>query len=508
MEATTRKIDVPTEDDLVIQVHGTYAADTSDSGNAWWQCGSRSAGQLAKKLPRNVRLAKTGEVFHWSGANSERARIRAGQRLLERLEALESQDRSYHLIGHSHGGSVIWHTLRQAALQQVELNHLRSWATVGTPFLKHRTRGAWHLSNLVNLILALALLRPILFALRRLATLRSPDSSALIDKAQGPALTRAIRPAALWLLDMLGVSVQETSQGIRVGTFDPASGQSLIGYLFFSLEGLMIMGVILLATYVLVNLAIFFVSPVLESLRIRQETRLEMRVMDKYQGRWLGLWSTADEAINGLKMTLEMSVSFVHRMSHQESVFFSDRLLWVSRPYHWILIPFYNVAVRPMLDGVIRSHIVKTALGNNRPAAEVIAVSPVPGQPDERSDLSPLPEWLTQQLTETANHHARNIAPQLRTLLAGPSFVGGLEAFGNAISGRELVHTSYFDHAEILTLLAVHIAWARGDKVQLATWQATEPSLTGWLHNFKTQVGEPILASLPPLPLITPRRAA
>lgn len=37
------------------------------------------------------------------------------------------------------------------------------------------------------------------------------------------------------------------------------------------------------------------------SLRILREKRLEDDAMRAYGGRWLGLWSTSDEAINGLR---------------------------------------------------------------------------------------------------------------------------------------------------------------------------------------------------------------
>ena len=172
--------------DLVILVHGTYAASTSDTGDGWWQCGSPAWNQLAEKLPADVRLAGAGEVFHWSGENSERARSKAGRQLLTRIERLESLGQPYHLIGHSHGGSVIWHALRQATLAGRQLEALRSWSTVGTPFLQHRTRSAWHLANVVNLILAVALLRPAIFTLRRLSEL---FGSALFGSDQGIVIT-------------------------------------------------------------------------------------------------------------------------------------------------------------------------------------------------------------------------------------------------------------------------------------------------------------------------------
>ena len=230
--------------------------------------------------------------------------------------------------------------------------------------------------------------------------------------------------------------------------------------------------------------------------------------MNTYQERWLGLWSTDDEAINGLKATLKLSVSFVHRMAVRESVFFSDRLLLISRPYHWVLVPVYNRLLRPLLDGVIRTHVVKTALGNNRPAAEVIAVSPVPGPAKELKEFPALPDWLNQQITDAADHHARDIAPQLRCLLAEPSFANGLETFSNTITGHELVHTSYFDHAEILDLLATHIAWSRGGRIELPATGLTEPSLEAWFGCFKAQLGKRVIPNRPRNPLVMPRRAA
>ena len=102
----------------------------------------------------------------------------------------------------------------------------------------------------------------------------------------------------------------------------------------------------------------------------------------------------------------------------------------------------YNSLFRPQLDRLVRSIVVKSAQGNNRPAAEVIAVSPFPVS-DLPTDAHPgLPDELNTCLVQQANQYARDIAPKLRDLLAEPSFVAGLERFGHALSGRELIHTS------------------------------------------------------------------
>ncbi len=211
--------------------------------------------------------------------------------------------------------------------------------------------------------------------------------------------------------------------------------------------------------YVYLNLGGFFLGPVLESLRIRAEKRLERDAMETYGDRWLGIWSPDDEAINGLRATLDLSLSFVSPMAPRERVLFSDQLSLLSRPYYWVLTPLFNRLIRPAVDGIVRSLVVKTAQGNNRPAAEVIKVSPAPTEEIDTDQCAPIPLWLNEQIVARADRYASDLAPNLRRLLAQPSFVAGLEAFDETLEGRELVHTSYFDHSEILDLLVLHMVW-------------------------------------------------
>ena len=505
-----------TDGDLVMLVHGTYAAREPDCGDQWWQAGSRAWMSLRRRLPPGAQLAGDGEVFHWSGDNSERSRIKAARELLDRLLELESEGRGYHLIGHSHGGSVIWHTLCRAQLQKKDLPGLRSWSTVGTPYLQHRTRSMWHFLNVFNLVLGVILLRPAYFTLRKLAQV---VGAAMFGSEEGITLASTgmaksaplTREMGLRMLEWLGVSVTETAQGVQIGSYDPTSGHSLFAYLFLSVEGWLILSAAVLCAYVYLNLATFFLSPVLESLWIRREERLEQSVMRTFQGRWLGIWSPEDEAINGLRTTINLSMSFVSRMSLRESVLFSDWMSLVSRPYHWVLIRIYNSILRPLLDGVVRSHVIKTAQGNNRPGAEVVAVSP---SPVESVAALSLPDWLHEKISAEADRHAQDIAPKLRNLLAQPSFVSGLQSLGDTLTGRELVHTSYFDHQEILDLLATNIAWASDGPQQLPQGNARSLALWGWFRQFKQGLGvavpdseaAPTVVAFPTASRVVPRR--
>jgi hypothetical protein len=488
--------DSAVDQELVLLIHGTYAGSAEDEGNAWWQQGSPAWRELGKRLPSGVRLPKRGEVFHWSGDNSERARIKAGHDLLERLLEFETSGRSYRLIGHSHGGSVIWHTLRLATLLRKSLRGLKSWTTVGTPFLHYRTRGAWSASNVISLALALLLLRPacrafVVFFTFVLAATWGSNATLDLPADRDVGLVMAVaRAPVLKVVEWAGVPLIPTDSGMRLGSYDPASGQTLLHYLFCTWEGWVIMLITLFGGYVFLILASLFLNPVLESLRIRAEKRLEQTTMETYRGRWLGLWSPNDEAINGLRATLDLTISFVAQITPRERVLLSDYLSLLSSPCSWALTPTFNRLVRPLLDRAVRSLVVKTAQGNNRPAAEVIAVSAYPVSVSKTNTHPPLPQHINACLVDRANEHARDIAPKLRDLLSAPSFVAGMERFGHALSGRELIHTSYFDHSPILDLLGLHVAWASRMDSSLSVASQTREDLWNWFCDFKRSVHE------------------
>ena len=60
MDATAiQKAEKPT-DDLVILVHGTYAASNSDVGGSWWQEGSPAWTRLQARMFQGVKLSVPG----------------------------------------------------------------------------------------------------------------------------------------------------------------------------------------------------------------------------------------------------------------------------------------------------------------------------------------------------------------------------------------------------------------------------------------------------------------
>ncbi len=474
---------------LVILVHGTYAGDSENAGQKWWQAGSPVVAQLKSRLPRGVKIAEGAEVFHWSGENSERARSKAGRQLLERLRTLEAERRDYHLVGHSHGGSVIWKTLKAKSLSQQPLEHLKSWTTVGTPYLEHRSRSVFNIWNIAGVVMGVLLIPPAARAMLQLGRMlnnafQGNDMVLNLPPANEAGLMGIIRVPILSSLKWVGVQVEHSVEGVHIGSYDPETGVTLLEYFFGSLEGVLLLGVTLTLCYVLLHLSMISIRPAIESYRIHAEERLQRAALEIYGDRYLAIWSPDDEAINGLRATLGFRVSFVSKMFPQERVFFSDTLGLLSRPYYWVLSPIFNRWLQPPIDRLVRNAVTKAAQGNDRPSSTIVAVTPSPVA--ELAHLfPPLPAPLSKRILHTADHHARDIAPLLRNLLGQASLAQGMEGFCKELSGKELVHTSYFDHSAVMELISCNITWSMGeDMVKWKTWRM-DPELTRWFGDAK-----------------------
>jgi len=122
----------------LVTVHGTGAGDKECTGERWWQRGSPFLTELAKRLnldPSRVEIVP----FHWElGPNSETGRRTASKALYERLKGYDKLGTDYHVIGHSHGGSVIYDALLYSVARGKPFERLKSWCTIGTPFLDYR----------------------------------------------------------------------------------------------------------------------------------------------------------------------------------------------------------------------------------------------------------------------------------------------------------------------------------------------------------------------------------
>ena len=498
VEATKPRIEKTSDADreaVAIMVHGTFSSAPEDSGERWWQSGSPVARKLASFCPSSIRAAKEKEVFHWSGENSERARSKAAVKLLRHLHALEDQGHDYHLVGHSHGGSVIWNALQMSVLMKRPLQGLGSWTTIGTPFMQHRSRGALNVMNLMGLVVGLILLMPAMAAPKQLITtlyniaVDNRAAAVVLEPEHSAGYAHILRTPVLALIEQLGVAIDRRPEGIHVGSFDPAGGQTLAQYFFATPEGLLLLVIMIALSYFFIHFTVLCISPAIESYRIRLEQRLHRSAFEVYGSRWLGIWSPDDEAINGLRATLNSSISFVGKMVPREVVYLSDMFALLSRPYYWLIAPLYNRFVHPTVDGKVRSIVIRAAQGNDRPTATLVDVTPSPVA-EAAFSPPPLPALLNLKLLSFANRHAHELVPKLRNLIAHTSFASGLEAFGGQLSGKELVHTAYFEQEEILKLIAANMTWDSRECDSTVGLTSMPSWLRKWLIAFKQGIGK------------------
>ncbi|MDH6138366.1 hypothetical protein P3T35_000343 [Kitasatospora sp. GP30] len=494
-------------DELVILVHGTFAGDKDrrDEGPRWWQRGSTTWEALTEVLPPGAVLPdeETG-LFHWTGANAQSERLRGSADLLAVLLWLEEQGRSYHLVGHSHGGSVIWEALVSAQLlsetkkvpsslrgplgiapsslkskrwvEWAQLRGLRSVTTVGTPFLHFLPRTTWLTSGWRS----------------RHFTLKGPDVGFVRNMV---GLSFYVPALAAMVGSVLGLPALTIGAVLEV--FDVAVPFGLMGLAW---------GAALVLTAVLLGPA----NRLLFADALTHRAQTSRTVFERFADRWLGLWAPDDEAIGMLRGVAAPRRPDYRWLWHPAA----DREPWATPEGMGAPIPrvpvriadpisntgmvphaslwkltrtlgplraAFNRWIGPRISGAISRLLLHTVQGNDLPYTSLVYASPWPLPLD---DLPPgLPETLAFRLTAHANARAAQLAPAIREILAQAALDG--ISLPQAAASRQrprpdgaLVHTGYFEDPELVRLIGLHIErhMARPPLKAL-----DEPALLSWL---------------------------
>jgi hypothetical protein len=378
--------------DLIVFVHGTGSANPADEGKKWWQLGSSFSNELGALLA-SVTVASP---FHWSGLNSELARRRAGSALLDRLRQMEAGSQRYHLVGHSHGGSVIWHALTQSAAQGRRLAGLKSWCTVGTPFLTVAPRwpNVWRWVT--------ALLVTIAF-------------SSLLHGSGA--------------FELPSVAPEIWSDGRR---------WSLIGYLALMSAA--------------VGLWIWAVGralvPAAARLLYSSKLGIPATAASWYGDTWLGLWHPLDEPINSLAGTLGPAPKIAPRRR--------ESLLFRTIPF---LGSLWDAVLMRAADEFAWRQVTSRAQGADLVNQFVLDVgrAPKPLEPGFNPLPAQVADQMTASANEHSEGLVASMRALLENAYDQRNTETIADRVGTLLTFQELIHTSYFDQATVAKMIAAHI---------------------------------------------------
>lgn len=400
--------------EAVILIHGTGAGGEVDRGDKSWQFESHFEKFFSARISPQAFVDKP---FHWTGRNSETDRRAAGRALLRCFLALEARGQTYHVVAHSHGGSVLWHALVESARRKTYLQGLKTWTTVGTPFLSFAPNpsGWWQLLGLISAGGALGWLSPL-----------------LIDGwSNHEVLLRDVNPIALLGIGLLSAFLA-----------------SIASYSLFRLG------------HHLVNLA-----------RRAAERAAERQAAEWYRSCWLGLWHNRDEPLAGLRASLVSVIEVVPRLG-ATSASSIKRIL--CAPYDW--------AIAPVADQFVWAATTARAQGADVIGIWMVGAHHAPGA--LRPGWPALPSPLAEAMVSTANAHAAASAAGMRekfaTLADAKDGNDLLRRLVATLSWQDLIHTSYFDHSEIVELIAGHIRESSGaapsSNHALEHWRRSRPA--------------------------------
>jgi hypothetical protein len=385
--------------DYVIFVHGTGAADVAIRGDKWWQFDSAFERRVARRLKGSAVVV---EPFRWSGANLESHRRMAGRSLLQRLRELDAAGVGYHLVGHSHGGSVIWHALHRSVRSGAALNGLRSWTTVGTPFLAFRSV----LPTIWQVLLLLVLSAAIFWVAFVRADFAEWWTAArtlfrLQDGWRSPLFLAL--PAALLAILWLSAALQVLLPLLRAGE-----------------------------------------SALLDRIADR-------RARSHYGGTWLGLWHPLDEPINGLAATLGQPPQIAPRLAPESWLSLVPAVGWLAR--------IVNGVPARAADEFAWLQFSRRIQGADIASLRLHAVGRAPAALEP--GYAQLPERVVQKMQDSADAHAAGAAGRVRAMLEAAFDMQDSDVIFRRIAGaftfQEIVHTSYFQFDYVEDCVVGHI---------------------------------------------------
>jgi hypothetical protein len=386
---------------IIITVHGTGSGGRTEKAAKWWENGSVFCGKMTELLRHAFAF---DEPFQWSGLNWESARQAAGDELWKRLQQNEQQKRPYHLVSHSHGGSVVWAALIRSVQEKTKLDYLASWTTIGTPFLTFvPTPTNWPLV---------------------LASLAVGTGIAATGLSIAPPL------------DEIGYVYANATASELVTTLAP----------------------LLISTAIFISATALLVSNFLSQLRYRHRRILRQSAARWYGPTWLGIWHPQDEPIAGLAATLDKAISITSRRADS----FPTPIRWLGRVLDKLLADVpdelaWRQFVRKLQGNDLRA----------RALASVDRCPPElrPGWPAIPGAISQAMLLTANSRAATTLEGMRALLGSAYETRTAKGMVLGA---GKLVNWGELIHTSYFESDDLCALIATHVLAAEGSGISTA----------------------------------------
>jgi tetratricopeptide (TPR) repeat protein len=451
---------------VLILVHGTGAGEPNPADRRWWESEGRTAQDLAKATPNGpAELAP----FRWTGRNSEKDRRAAGRALLDELRKYEdpTDGRDYRLIGHSHGGSVIWHALAESA-RGAPLSRLKGWITVGTPFLQFRPAwtylwivlaaaaavfAAWNATTLLidawpdrDLVMRHARTYPVLgYVIDALLAVTLPLGALLVLTPAGALVVRGFPslknvPGRIQFAIGIGLVLAALGGGAWFVVWSDLIHDNAAKAGLWATAALLCLLWVIAASFIAATLLL-----ISRGLEQRRRDRREREAVARYGPLWQPFTHAFDETVAGLAAS---------RVSPYP----------VAAPHPGpdasVLRQLFSIAMAPLArvaDDFIWWMLMRRLQGADIWGLLLVQASAAPSPLALTFGFSSLADPAAQSLLEDAAKGLGELGSELRAKLvkAGevPDAVSAAEIVGSAIKWTEVVHTLYFRDIRMMGLL-------------------------------------------------------
>ncbi|MFM9850609.1 MAG: hypothetical protein ACKVP3_26205 [Hyphomicrobiaceae bacterium] len=446
------------------------------------------------------------KAFVWDGLNSEASRWRAGKELLKVIQPHDAAGKPYCIVGHSHGGSVIAHSLIAALALRNALPRLSAWLAVGTPFIEVKARkwlfsriSIWgksaYLLTLCFLFWGAAMLfhyfrslNDLMFAIQdpvfyqTLVVSLIPLAVAIATlkwmEADKIRALRRLRPGNKpnGPLDKLILFHHETDEAIaglgavRSIKFAPFAANFAVPFFAF------------LAIFVPVALFLLVLADAGASVRVANTIRnfvgsssLDEFELERFQDPVLRVIEFSLHLVVAPSVLVLNYLSIPPFKEYTATTSALAALLLIGGIFFWWLVVNLFVSVvtiistgasyvlSAFLNRLAKSQIATSALGGDALGELTIAAHALP--PWCKQGFNPLPPELADELSAASDLAATAAFRRVRRNLSRLVYSDRQEtsdALVEYLTWKELIHTTYFDSPAFRKLLAFAIAQSAG----------------------------------------------